>query len=110
MGAQKQNPNAPNYDPDARENEFPPHVVEVDGFKIGRYPVTVQDYAVFIEDDGYAEPRWWMPEGFGRWQEPGDWLQQQAEHPNRPVVEVSWFEAMAYCAWLTGHGRRVRQL
>ena len=109
MGAQKQDQNSPNYDTEASNNESPPHWVEVDGFRIGRYPVTVQEYALFIEDDGYTEPRWWGQGGFGRRQEPADW-QKQIEHQNRPVVEVSWFEAMAYCAWLTDRLRRLGQL
>ena len=109
MGAQQQDSHAPNYDPDAFNNESPPHWVEVDTFHFGRYPVTVQEYAVFIEDDGYAESRWWLPKEFGRRQQPEDW-QKQVEHQNRPVVGVSWFEAMAYCLWLTDRLRRLGQL
>ena len=109
MGAQNQTPKAPNYDPDAFGSESPAHWVEVEVFKIGRYLVTVQEYAVFIEDDGYSEPCWWGQGGFGRRQEPADW-QKQVEHQNRPVVRVSWFESMAYCAWLTDRLRRLGQL
>ena len=29
---------------------------------------------------------------------PEDWA-EQVQFPSRPVVGVSWFEAMAYCAW-----------
>jgi len=108
MGAQKQDRNAPNFDPEAQDEETP-HSVELDSFQIGRWPVTVQDYAVFIEDDGYAEQRWWLPEGFAKKQTPNDWL-QQIEHPNRPVVSVCWYEAMAYAAWLTEHLHRVGKL
>ena len=109
MGAQKHDKNLPNYDPVTYGDESPPHWVEVDAFKMGRYPVTVQEYAVFIEDEGYTEAAWWMPEYFGRWQEPADW-QQQLEHQNRPVVGVSWVESMAYCAWLSERCRRLGRL
>ncbi|MEI7868987.1 MAG: SUMF1/EgtB/PvdO family nonheme iron enzyme [Candidatus Methylumidiphilus sp.] len=107
MGAQKQDPNAPNYDPQARDDETPQEVT-LDGFELGRYPVTVQEYAVFMDDDGYAEKHWW-PNRFGKWQEPEQW-QEQSVHLNRPVVGVSWFESMAYCAWLTYHLHRAGKL
>ena len=107
MGAQQQDQKAPNYNPMARDNETP-QTLELSGFHIGRWPVTVQDYALFIEDDGYAEHIWWL-KIFDEWQNPKDW-QQQTEHPNRPVVGVSWYEAMAYAAWLTDHLHRVRKL
>ncbi len=101
MGAQQDDPQARNYDADAGDYETP-HEVELDGFRIGRWPVTVQEYADFIEDEAYSNERWWAMGGFQQWQNPEDW-EQQTEHRNRPVVGISWFEAMAFCAWRTEH-------
>jgi len=98
MGAQKKNRSEPNYDPEAQERESPVHEVELKAYQLGRYPVTVEDYQRFMEDDGYQNERWWKAGGFGQRSEPGRW-EEQSEHPNRPVVGVSWYEAAAYCAW-----------
>ncbi len=40
MGAQKSDPNAPNYDPQADDNEGPVHKVQVSDFWISKYPVS----------------------------------------------------------------------
>ncbi|MGA2742669.1 MAG: SUMF1/EgtB/PvdO family nonheme iron enzyme [Bryobacteraceae bacterium] len=67
-------------------------------FQIGRYPVTVEEYRRFVEDEGYQNERWWHAGGLGKNTEPRGW-EEQVQHPNRPVTGVSWFEASAYCAW-----------
>ena len=66
---------------------------------MGRYPVTVKEYARFVEAGGYGKEERWSAGGFGKFTEPGGW-QGQLRHPNGPAVAVSWYEAMAYCAWM----------
>ncbi|MBK7204156.1 SUMF1/EgtB/PvdO family nonheme iron enzyme [Candidatus Amarolinea dominans] len=83
------------------------------GFAIGRYPVTNKQYRRFTAAGGYAtenEQGWWSKEGqehkrqYG-WTEPRFWDDFRFNHDSQPVVGVSWYEANAYCAWLTEHLR-----
>jgi len=106
MGAQKNDPSKPNYDAKKiHDSEYPVHKVHLNAFEIGRYPVTVEEYRRFLEDDGYQEEGWWQAGGFGQFEKPWGW-DDQILHPNRPVVGVSWYEAAAYCAW-AGNGVRL---
>ncbi|UCC32052.1 MAG: SUMF1/EgtB/PvdO family nonheme iron enzyme, partial [Phycisphaerales bacterium] len=98
MGAQDRDESGPNYDPEAYDDEYPVHEVRRQAYRIGRYPVTVGEYQRFMDDGGYAKREHWTAGGFGKWQQPDEWGEQLA-HPNRPVVNVSWFEATAYAAW-----------
>ena len=70
-----------------------------DGFLIARYPVTHIHFEAFVQaQDGYREDRWWSGLTHpGRTPEPARWTEA-----NSPCEMVSWFEAMAFCAWL-GH-------
>ena len=61
-----------------------PHELRLNPYLIGRYPVTVYEYGLFLDDTERATPV--------------DWEQQSA-HPSRPVVRVNWFDAEAYCQW-----------
>lgn len=103
MGAQARSRKRPRFDPDARDDECPTHFVTVSGFWIDRYPVTVGQYAHFVESGGYRNDPCWTPAG-REWRDsrsrtdPDDWV-GQLEHTNRPVVNVTWFEADAYAAW-----------
>jgi len=98
MGAQRDDSSQPNYNPEAYPDESPVHKVRLAAYRIARYPVTVAEYARFVEDGGYANEQHWQAGGFGERQEPDEWAEQLA-HPNRPVTGVNWFEAAAYAAW-----------
>ena len=98
MGAQQEDPSKPNHDPEAYGDESPVHRVKLGAYCIGRYPVTAMEYQRFVEVGGYENNAFWGQGGFDRWQMPEDW-EGQVEHPNRPVVGVSWYEAAAYAAW-----------
>ena len=107
MGAQKSDTKRPNYDKDAYDeekeiwNEAPVHRVELSPFRIGKYPVTVGQFMRFVEDGGYEDKRHWIHGGFGEFKEHEEW-QNQREFVTRPFVNVSWYEACAYCKWAGG--------
>ncbi|NNJ13332.1 SUMF1/EgtB/PvdO family nonheme iron enzyme [Chloroflexales bacterium ZM16-3] len=79
----------------------------LDGFWIARTPVTVAQYAAFIEAGGYRDSRWWTPQGKD-WlrgqKEPKPWRWRESPFNSRPqqaVTGVRWYEATAFCAWLS---------
>jgi formylglycine-generating enzyme required for sulfatase activity len=88
IGTQNGDPKGRNYDEEAFGDE-PLRKVNLAPFRIGKYPVTVAQYLTFVEE-GTAPNR-----------EPGNWDEQQ-EHPNWPVVNVTWHQATAYCEWAGG--------
>jgi len=78
------------------ENERPVHRVFVDEFAIGRFAVTNRLYQVFIEASGYQPPQGWNDPRFN--------------HPDQPVTSVSWFDATAYCKWLSEKAGKLYRL
>jgi formylglycine-generating enzyme required for sulfatase activity len=101
MGAQKQDPEKPNYDRQAHRQEGPVREVRLEAFQIGRYPVTVEEYRRFVEDGGYRNQKFWDGGGFGERAGPHQW-EDQLPRPSHPMVYVTWYEAAAYCAWAGG--------
>ncbi|MBU0719463.1 MAG: formylglycine-generating enzyme family protein, partial [Planctomycetes bacterium] len=96
MGAQPQP--GRNHDPQAWRDEGPVHEVTLPAYRIGRYPVTVLEYARFVNNGGYNDQRFWTAGGFDQHKTPEDW-NEQLRYPTRPVVSVSWYEACAYASW-----------
>ncbi|MFQ6016541.1 MAG: formylglycine-generating enzyme family protein, partial [Anaerolineae bacterium] len=79
---------------------------EVETFWIAKYPVTNSQFARFVEAGGYSQERYWSREGW-HWHRgaqavrPRYWDDARFNNPLQPVVGVSWYEAEAYCHWLT---------
>ncbi len=64
-------------------------------FRIARYPVTNLQYQTFTDAGGYRDDRWWRDLKRSE-PEPPRWPQA-----NRPRTNVDWYEAVAFCRWLT---------
>ena len=78
------------------KNERPVHRVFVDEFAIGCLAVTNRLYQFFIDDTGHRAP-------------PG-LSDPRFNDPDQPVTSVSWFDATAFCAWLSGNTGKVYHL
>lgn len=93
-------------DDSAYDDEKPQHRVELPSYRVGLYPVTNAQYRLFVEGGGYEDSRYWMEEGWV-WRKangivaPEFWDEPMWNSPNRPVVGVSWYEALAFASWLT---------
>ena len=72
---------------DGRPDEQPVRQVTVATFRLGRTPVSNAQYAPFLAESDAAEaPPWWRDPAFAA--------------PDQPVVGITWFEAVAFAAWL----------
>ena len=64
------------------------HSVSVNSFEISKYPVTNLAYQKFVKQSNHTPPSHWNSE----------FPQTLRDHP---VVEVNWYDALAYCEWLS---------
>jgi sulfatase modifying factor 1 len=65
-------------------NERPVHTVYLDDYKISKYEINFDQYIRFCNDTGRFKPG---SEGWGE--------------GNRPVINVSWYDARDFCNWLS---------
>jgi formylglycine-generating enzyme required for sulfatase activity len=70
-------------------------------FKIARYPVTYAQYQCFLDaDDGWRDKRWWQ--GLSADDDERNTTGEQAlKYWNHPRECVSWYDAVAFCRWLS---------
>jgi formylglycine-generating enzyme required for sulfatase activity len=79
-----------------QENERPPHRVWLEGFGIGKFPVTNREYSVFVEETRALGPPFRSGPMFA--------------DADQPVVGVTWHDATAYCGWLSQRSAKTFRL
>ena len=69
---------------------------------IAKYPITYVQYKTFLDDpNGYRSAQYWKDlHADGLAQQGKGAGDQQWNIANRPAENVSWYDAMAFCAWL----------
>lgn len=111
----------------AADGEGPVHRVRLDSFLMDATTVTNAAFAAFVKDTGHvtdaerlgmsavfhlavrADPAdvlgrvpgtpWWLVVRGASWRRPAGPLSSSGALQNHPVVQVSWNDAQAYCAW-----------
>ena len=96
----------------AFDNEGPAHRVLLEPFALASRLVTNGEWAEFLADGGYDDPRLWLSDGWAWVREnriaaPSYW--REGEHfthvgwqerdANAPVTHISYFEADAFATW-----------
>ena len=70
-------------------DEQPAHKLVLPDFRMAKYPVTNAQYAAFVTATGRSASRHWQGK------------EPPVELMNHPVVNVTWHDAVAFCAWLS---------
>lgn len=77
---------------------------DVSNFIISKYPITNRQYLTFVDDsNGYLNPIWWDFSDAARvWRDLNP-QPQETGYPGDdiPRTNVTWYEAIAYCRWLS---------
>lgn len=94
-------------------DSLPMLVVELEPYEIGKYEVTNEEYEKFVRDGGYRDSAYWSEDGWNckinenwslpvYWSENKLWLDDSySNKKNTPVHGISYYEAEAYCNWLS---------
>ena len=94
-------------------DSLPMPIIELEPFEIGKYEVKNEEYAMFVRDSGYENSSYWTSDGWHfkadeNWSLPVFWDESQlwendpySNKKNTPVHGISYYEAEAYCSWLS---------
>ncbi len=83
----------------------------INPFYMAKYPITYEQFQVFVDDPhGFKNTAWWqgLAADANHRKQPGEQAFTHAK--NLPRENVSWWDAIAFCRWLsarTGHDIRL---
>jgi formylglycine-generating enzyme required for sulfatase activity len=68
-----------------------------EAYQLARYPITNAQFAAFVNAPDVHRTEWWrgLPEGEKRFSE------SRWPYGNHPCTDVSWYQAVAFCRWLS---------
>jgi iron(II)-dependent oxidoreductase len=105
------------------DNEYPPFNAKVNSFKISKYCITNYQFLQFVKDKGYENKKYWSFNGwrykinkklkypsfwhYDEYYKGKEWREKVFDkyyilRLNNPVVNISYYEAEAYCNWIGG--------
>lgn len=95
--------NVSNLDRDLSENQL-----ELDEYYISKYPITIRQYSSFLKEE-YLNSDWWNYS-----EESKEWFANNSKnrqtelidkyklyHGNYPANYINWYEAKAFCKWVS---------
>lgn len=77
---------------------------DVPKLKIAKYPITNNQFAKFVDsEDGYCKPEWWDYSPYAQKWRSENHTPKETSFPgdNLPRTTVCWYEAVAFCRWLS---------
>lgn len=105
----KQNPE---FEKRLLDRELPQSQIYLNSYEISKYEITNEEFAEFVNDTKYIttaeeegtgcvfNPKFNIVEG-ADWKHPFGKDSTIEEKGNHPVVQVSWYDAIAFCEWLS---------
>jgi len=95
-----------------KDADNPTRIKTLPTFYIAKYPITYKQFQAFIDaPDGYRNAVWWHGLHLkGQKQQRVSAKEQRWKFDNHPRDRVSWYDAMAFCRWLSTKLKYVVQL
>lgn len=79
----------------AQIREKPQHTLYLEEFWMGKYPITNHQFYEFVNQEKYQ-----FTQHYKSASEPY-WSKGRLEEPDHPVTEVTWYDAQAFCKWVS---------